>query len=52
MHTKATVRPNTTRVESARGVVGVASLCDDLTTTIMSVPACTVRAPSLGIIWH
>jgi|AntAceMinimDraft_1070359.scaffolds.fasta_scaffold20846_2 hypothetical protein len=50
----ATVRPHSTRVESARGVGGVASICDDPVTTTVSVPACIVRvrAPSLGVVWY
>jgi len=52
MGTEATMRPDSARVESARGVGGVASIYDDLATTTVSVPARTVSVPSLGIVWR
>jgi hypothetical protein len=52
MRTEATVSPHSTQFESARGVGGVASICDHPVTTTVSIPARTVRAPGLGIVWR
>jgi hypothetical protein len=41
------VSPHSTPVESARGVGGIVFICDDPATSIVSVPARTVRARSL-----